>query len=153
GAELEVLAEERFVWGELDEGAVALAGLEDPRLGLELALLELDDLGLAFANGLGAVGDGKGVDRFLADAVEPDRFLERFAVVLGAGVDDRNAVAQLAQRDAAAVVANLDAALGELDFDLPPLPHGEFVDGVIDRLLEQHVDAVLGVGPVAETSD
>ena len=34
-----------------------------------------------------------------------------------------------------------------------PCAHHEFVDGVIDRLLEQDVDAVLGVGAVAEPAD
>ena len=33
------------------------------------------------------------------------------------------------------------------------LAHHEFVDGVIDRLLEQDVDAVLGVGAIAEPAD
>jgi hypothetical protein len=153
GAELEVGAEELLVGRELDDGAGALVGLGDARLGLQLALLELDGLGLAVADGLGAVGEGEGVDGLLADAVEADGLLEGLAVVFGAGVDDGDAVHQLAQRDAAAVVADLDGAVGELDLDLAAAAHHEFVDGVIDGLLEEDVDAVLGVGAVAEAAD
>ena len=152
-AELEVGAKERGVGGELDQGAVTLVGLGDLGLLLQLALGKLGQLGVAVPEGLGAVGDGKGVDRLLADAVEADRLLEGLAVVLGAGVDDRDAVHELAERDAAAVVAHAHGAVGQLDLDLPPLPHHELVDGVIDGFLEQDVDAVLGVLPVAQAPD
>jgi len=90
----------------------------------------------------------EGIDGLLADAVEADGLLEGLGVVFRASVDDGDAVHQLAQRDAAAVVADLDGAVGELDLDLAAAAHHEFVDGVIDGLLEQDVDAVLGVGAV-----
>ena len=60
---------------------------------------------------------------------------------------------QLAERNAAAVVAHAHAALGELDLDLLALAHHELVDGIIDRLLEQHVNAILGVRAIAEPAD
>src|SRR5258708_6829744 len=107
---LEVLAEELLVGGEGDDGAVALLGLGDAVVLHELAAGELDELGLAVADGLGHVFDGEGVDGLLADAVEADGFLEGLAVVFGAGVDDRDAVDELAQRDAAAVIAHEDGA-------------------------------------------
>src|SRR5262249_37338892 len=46
-----------------------------------------------------------------------------------------------------------DAAVGELDLDLPARAHREFVDGVVDRLLQEDVDAILGVAAVAEAAD
>ena len=150
---LEVLAEELLVGGEGDDGAVALLGLGDAVVLHELAAGELDELGLAVADGLGHVFDGEGVDGLLADAVEADGFLEGLAVVFGAGVDDRDAVDELAQRDAAAVIAHPDGAAGDLDLDLPAGAHREFVDGVVDGLLEEDVDAVLGMGAVAEAAD
>ncbi len=58
---------------------------------------------------------------------------------------------ELAERDAAAVVAHAHGALGELDLDLLAEAHRELVDGVVDRLLEQDVDAVLGVVPLPPT--
>ena len=81
----------------------------------------------------------------MADAVEADRFLKRFAVVLGAGVDDRDAVDEFTERDAAAVVADPQHAFVELDLDFFARAHREFVDAVVDRLLEQDVDAVAGI--------
>jgi len=71
---------------------------------LQLAAHELDHLGLALANGLRPVGGRERIDRLLADAVEPNRLLERLGIVLGSGVDDRYALEDLAQGDAAAVV-------------------------------------------------
>ena len=153
GAELEVLSEERLVGREFHQRAVALAGLGDARLVLELPLHKLDHFGLALADGLRSVIERERVDRLLADAVEPDRLLEGLAVVFRPGVDDRDTVHELPERDATAVVADLDAAFGDLDLDLPALPHHELVDGVIDRLLEEDVDAILGVRAVAEPSD
>ena len=85
-AEFEVLAEERFVRGELDERAVPFAGLQDARLTLEFPFLELDEPGLALADGLRPIFAGECVHGFLADAVEADGFwnvsLSYFAPVL-----------------------------------------------------------------------
>ncbi len=153
GAVAEVAAEKLFVGRKLDERAVALGGLGDAVVLLQLAPLEVDGLGLALAEGLRAVDGGEGVDGLLADAVEADGFLESLRVVFRAGVDDGDAVEDLAQRDAAAVVADAQGALGQLDLDLAAAAHGELVDGVVDRLLEEDVDAVLGVGAVAEPAD
>jgi hypothetical protein len=40
-----------------------------------------------------------------------------------------------------------------LDLDALAVAHREFVDRVVDRFLEQHVDTVLGVGAVAEPAN
>ena len=153
GAEREVGAEQRLVRRELHDGAVALGGACDLVILLQLAPGELDHLGLPLPHRLHPVGGREGVDRLLADAIEADRLLERLGVVFGAGVDDRDAFQDLAERDAAAVVAHAQGAVGELHLDLPAAAHREFVDGVIDRLLEQDVDAVLGVAAIAEAAD
>lgn len=154
GLEAKLRAEKGGVGRELDQRAVPLAGGgDDFRLLGEFAGDELDDLGLALAHGLGAVVGGQGVDRLLADAVEADGLLEGLGVVFGAGVDDGHAVHEFAQRDAPAVVAHAQGAVVELDLDFFAEAHGKLVDAVIDRLLEQHVDAVLGVGAIAEAAD
>src|SRR5690606_34415105 len=153
GAELEIGAEELLVGGKLDVGAVLLVARLNAMVLLELAAFELDELALAVAHRLRAVGYGEGVDGLLANTVETDRFLECLAVVLGTGVDDRDAVDELAERNAAAEVAHTDRALGEVDLDLLAVAHRELVDRVIDRLLEQHVNAVLGMGAIAQPAD
>ena len=152
-AELEVRAEERLVGDELDQRAVTLGGLDDFVVLLEFALSEFHQLRLAVAHGHGAVFERERVDRLLADAVQTDGFLEGLAVVFRARVDDRDAVDEFAQRDAAAVIAHAHGAVIEFDFDLFALPHHELVDGIIDRLLEQNINAVLGVHAVAEPAD
>ena len=126
---------------------------EHARLALEPALLELDDFGLPIANRLRAVIEREPVDRLLADAIETDGFLERLAVVFRAGVDDRDAIDELSQRNPASVIAHLRAAVLELDLDLLPRAHHKFVDRVIDGLLEQDVDPVLRVSAGAQPSD
>ena len=135
------------------ERAGALVALRDLVVLLQLSLLELDALRLPVAKGLRMILEREGVDGFLADAVEADGFLEGLAVVFRARVDDRDAVDQLAERDAAAVVAHAQHAFVQLDLDLLAVAHREFVDAVVDRLLEQDVDAVLRVRAVAEAAD
>jgi hypothetical protein len=77
------------------------------------------ELGLALADGLGAIEfEGEALTAFWPTPLRPTELLEGLAVVFGAGVDDGDAVHQLAERDAAAVVAHLDGAVGELDLDL-----------------------------------
>jgi hypothetical protein len=149
---VEVL-EDLGVGGELDIGAIGLALVAPILLLDQLAALEQRALegAVAEADHLEAVGQR--VDRLGADAVQPDRELEDVIVVLAAGVDLADAFDDLSERDAAAVVADGDGLLLALDLDLAPLAHDEFIDRVVDDLLEQHVDAVGGVAAVADAPD
>ena len=146
-------AEDVRIGLELDQGAVlragALAGefLDDfaageARAGKPAVAVRLDE----------EVGR-EGVDGLGAHAVEADGELEDVVVVLRAGVDARDAFDHLAQRDAAAVVA--DGDLGALDRDVDPLAvaHDELVHGVVDDFLQQDVDAVVVLGAVAHAAD
>ena len=132
----ETLGEELLVRRELDVSAVALIGFGRAMLLGKFSSLELDQLGFAIPDGLSAVGNREGIDRLLTDAIEAYRFLERLTVVFGAGVDDRNTVDQLPQRNAAAVIAHANRALGKVNFDPLAKPHRILVDAVIYRLLE-----------------
>ena len=73
----------------------------------EHALGELGGLDAAVAEGLHLEMGGQGVHGLGAHAVEAHRFLEGLAVVLAAGVDLGNHVHDLAQGNAAAVVAHV----------------------------------------------
>ncbi len=155
GAKLELRAEERRVRRELHQRAVARARLRRDDLGLlgQFARREFHNLRLPLADRLRLVEGGQRVHRLLADAIQTDGFLKRLRVVFRARVDDRHAIHQLAQRDAAPVVAHPQRAVVQLDLDLLAEAHREFVDAVIDRLLEQHVDAVLRMGAIAQATD
>lgn len=152
-AEFEVLAEERLVGRELNERAVALVRLRHARLRLELSLFKLDDLRLALADRLRAVGERERVHGLLPDAIKSDRLLKGLTVVFRARVDDRDAVHELPERDATPVVAHLHAAFGDLDLDSLALTHHELIDRVIDSLLQKNVNAILRLVAVSESPD
>ncbi len=120
----------------------------------EHALGELERLGFSIAPGLDLEKVGQCVDRLDTDAVETHGFLEGLAVILRTGVDLCGAVEKFAKRNSAAEIAHLDAAfLVDLDLDLLAVAHDVLVDGVVDGLLEQDVEAVVGRGAVAELAD
>ena len=73
----------------------------------------------------------------------PDGELEHVVVELAAGVDLAHAVDDLAEGDAAAVVADGDhGVLLAADLDDLALAHDELVDAVVDDFLQENVDAV-----------
>ena len=147
-----VSLEDRRVGGELHVGAVSLVGAT---LGLvhEQAPLELDLGELAVAHGAGEELRGEGVDGLRADAVHADGELEDVVVELAAGVELAHALAELAEGDAAAVVAAGDGLLVDRELDLAAEAGNELVDGVVEHLLEEDVDAVHVVGAVALAPD
>ena len=150
---MEIGSEQLGVGRKLDHRPVLLVGLHHLAVLLELTLAELHPLHLPFADRLGGVIDRQSVDRFLAHPVQSHCLLEGVAVVFGARVDDRNALHQLAQGDAPAVVADPASLVGHFDLDLPAVPHREFIDGIIDRLLQQDVNAVLDMRSVAQPAN
>ena len=93
------------------------------------------------------------VDGLGADAVKPHAELEHIVVVFGASVDDRDALYYLAEGNAAAVIAHLDPLPVNLDVDLLATAHDELINGVVNDLFEQYVNAVVGIGTRAEPAD
>ena len=147
-------AEQLWVGAKLDQGAV-LGVCRGAASAFALLAAREDRLGkLPVAHADRAKAFGERVDRFGPHAVESDRELKHLVVVLGAGVDLADRIDQLAQRDTAPVVTHLYRAVG-VDLDLDPLtvPHDVLVDAVVDHLLEEHVDAVVEVGTVAQPPD
>ena len=97
---------------------------------------------------------GEGVDGLEAYAVEAHALLEGFAVVLASGVEHRHGLDEFAKGYAAAVVAHGHAhVVVDIYFDALARVHLEFVDGVVDDLFQQHVDAVLGMSAIAQSAD
>jgi hypothetical protein len=148
-----VLTEDLGIGGESDQRARRRRAVLALLLLDQFALLEAGPNELPFAVGHHLEVRRECVHGLGADAVQPHRELEDVVVVLAAGVDLADAVHHLAQRDAAAVVADdhLGAVAGDLD--LPALTHDELVHRVVDDLLEHHVDAVGWVGTIADAAD
>ena len=112
----------------------------------------------AFALSVAAAFNGergaKGVNGFYAHAVEANRLLERFGVVLAAGVDFRCHIHHFAEGYAAAVVGHGYRPSGtdsvDPDFYLFAEAHHEFIDGVVQHFFQQHINAIVGGSAVAE---
>ena len=85
------------------------------------------------------------VDGFHAHAVQSDTFLEGFRVVFAAGVEHVDRLDEFSLRYASSVVAHAHAqVVGDVYLNAFSGVHLKLVDGVVDHLLEQHVDAVFG---------
>jgi len=146
-------AEDFLIGREGDESAIIEGRFLDRRILFRHAARKLDDLGLIFANGLDVEIGGEGVDGFDTNAVEADRFLECFGIVLGAGIDLGGAVHDFAQRDAAAVIAHAHRRVVERDFDGLAIAHDKLVNRVVDDLLEEDVNAIVMGAAVAQFAD
>ena len=147
------ITEDLRIRRELDEGAVLLGGLPAALFVHLLAAAEQGAPIAALAPAADLEVHREGVDRFGADTVQTHRELKDVVVVLAAGMHLRNTVDDLAERDTAAVVANRHRRPIAVDLDAAALAHDELVDGVVDDLLEQNVDAVVGMRAVADTAD
>ncbi len=138
---------------EAEEGAVLGLGILPFLLGDELPFLEdrLDELALPVADHLELRGEG--VHRLGADAVQTDGKLEHVVVELPARVHLADAVDDLAQGDAAAVVTDGHGELLAHDLDDLAFSHDELIHAVVDDFLQEDVDPVHGIGAVPEPPD
>ena len=123
-------------------------------VGLQHAALERHAAHLALAVAASLKTRAQGIHGFHADTVQSDRLLESLRVVLAARVEHADGLDELSLRYAAAIVAHADTqVVVDVHLDAAPGVHLELVDGVVDYLLQQHVDAVLGQLSVAQTAD
>ena len=148
-----VVLKERVVGLEENVSAVFFLSLFC-NVAFEHTFLEDRAPNLAVAEGVGFKAVGQGVDGLQADTVQTDTLLESLGVIFATGVKHRHGVDQLAQGDAAPVVANGGAlVVVDIYFDALSGVHLEFVDAVVNDLLEQHVDAVLCLAAVAQSAN
>ena len=141
------------VWFEADERPVRFVGRFAALFVLQLALFER-----AFDVFPGAIAAhqellGQGIDRFGAHPVQPDAELEHIVVVLGPGVNLRDTIDHLSQRDAAAKISHRHGAALDVDLHFLAVAHDILVDRVIDHLLEQDVTAVIVMRAIANPAD
>ena len=147
-----VVAENEVIGDETDECAV-LFGRLAVALVLEVAADEGCVVGFAVAVGLHEETFGERVDGLGADAVETDGLLEVGVVELAAGVELGGRVDDFVEGNAASEVTDGDDAVFYGDDDLRAVAHRELVDGIVDDLLEEDVDAVALVVAVARPAD
>ena len=148
-----VVNEERWVWLEVDVCAVLVVSVGGLVVG-KVALLKLQRPYLAVSVRLYLEVGRESVDRLHTHTVKADALLERLGVVLAAGVEHRHSLDELALRYATSVVAHRHAqTLVDVDLDAASGVHLKLVYRVVDYLLKQHVDAVLGQIAIAQTTD
>ncbi|MPL58967.1 hypothetical protein SDC9_04513 [bioreactor metagenome] len=141
------------VGGEFHQKSVFL-----PARGIFPGVFKLAPLEIGFEEPPIPVGDdpeagGKGVHRLGAHPVQAHGELEHLVVVLGARIDGGDAVDDLAQGNAPAVVPDPDRAVLYGHQDFVARSHDELVHRVVDHFLYQNVDAVVGVGAVPQPPD
>ena len=155
--------EEGVVGDERDERAVFLRRGFRGEVGRdENAFFVFEGERFAVPERLDGKPGGEGVGGLQADAVHTYRFLEGLVVELGAGVEFAHGGVEQVLRlvflaesegDAAAVVADGDHLVLDLDLDELAVAHRELVDGVVDDFLHQHVHAVVRRRTVAQAAD
>ena len=149
-----VLAKNLRVRLEFNVGAVSHLRLRlAVPLGHQRSPLEHRLGALAAPHGHDLEVGGQCVHRLGAHAVQTHGELEHIVVVLGAGVDDGDALHHLPQGNATAVVPNLHPAAGNLYGHLAAIAHDEFVNRVVDDLLQEDVDSVVAVGAIPQPPD
>ena len=120
----------------------------------EFAELESGLAHLAVAEGVHLEVAAQRVDGLDTHTVQTDRLLEGLRVVLATGVQHADGFNHLTLRNAAAIVADRDAQVGlDGDFNAVAGLHLELVNAVVDDFLQQHVDAVLREGTVAQSAN
>ena len=148
-----ILPENLLIDAEGDVGAVLLRDTRLPAVALLEPLGEGDRAGLAVAHRARRELTREHVHGLDAHAVQAHGLLEGRAAVLAARVHLGNGRRQRLERNAAAEVAHRDDVVLDRDVDLAPGAHDELIDRVIDDLLDQHVDAVVGLRAVAQFAD
>ena len=93
------------------------------------------------------------VDGFCSDAIQADAELKNLVVVFCAGIYFGNAVHDLAERDAAAVIAHGHLVAINRDLHVLAVAHDVFVHGIINHLFEHYIAAVIRVRAAADAPD
>ena len=150
-------AEDLLVDAEADLRAVLLREARLPAVALLESLLEVDRVGLAVAHRAGREAARKVVHGLDAHAVQTHRLLEGrvvlVIVVFAARVHHAHRRRERVERNAAPVIAHGHLAVRDRDVDLVAEAVHVFVDRVVDHLLDEDIDAVVGLRAVAQFAD
>jgi len=96
----------------------------------------------------------QGIYRLHTHTVQTHALLEGFAIVLSSRIQHTDGFNHLSLRDASSVVAHTDTeVLVDVYLDALAGVHLEFIDAVVDDLLQQDVDSVVAMASVAQLSD
>ena len=123
----------RLVGRELHLGAVALGGGLQIVLFYEFTRFKISLFGHSVAERPNRKLRRQRIDSLCAHAVQTNRFLERFGVILRASIHNGNGSHHLALRNAAAIVAHGERVVLESDVDGRAELHSELVYRVVNH--------------------
>ena len=85
----------------------------------------------------------QGIDSLHTHTIQADRLLESLGVELTTGVQNANTLDELTLRNTSTIVTygNAQVVL-DIDFNTITCTHLEFIDRVVEHLLQQHIDTV-----------
>ena len=148
-----IILEQRVVGFKEDIGAALISGL------FRLVTDEFTALKLCRAHFTIAIGAHfeartQEVNSLDTHTIHTYGFLERLGIVFSTGIQLTHGLNHLFLRNATAIVTECHAKVFiDVDLDAFALVHAELINRVVDGLLEQHIDTVLGMGSVAQTTD
>ena len=96
---------------------------------------------------------GHGVDSLGAHTVHAHALLEVGIVKFTAGVELGGGIHHFVERNTAAKVPHRHGFILNGDIDPAAVAHGEFIDGVVDDFLQEHIDAVSLAVSIAKSAD
>ena len=147
-----IVVEHFLVRGEADEGAVLFIRGDNGGF-QQVAACETCIGALAVAVGGHVEIHGHGVHGLGAHAVHAYALLEVGIVKLAAGVELGGGIHHFVERNAAAKVPHRHGFILNGDIDPAAVAHGEFIDGVVDDFLQEHIDAVSLAVSIAKSAD
>ena len=148
-----IVTEHLPVHTETDKRTVFLLHAALPAVALFEPLRESHRAGLAVAHRTGGKFARKHIDGLDADSVQSDGLLEGRTAVLAAGIHLADGRSEGLERNAAPVVADSHDVVLDRHVDLLAGAHDELIDRVVHHLLDQDVNAVVGLRAVAQLAD
>ena len=142
---MELVADELlFVRLEIDIGTV-LVLCRFCCVALQFATLKDNTTHLSLSEACHLEMTAQGIHGLNTDTIQSNGLLECLGVKLTAGIEDADRLHEFSLRDATTVVAYADAfVVLHIHFNTVASLHLEFIDGVVEHFLQQHIDTVLG---------
>ena len=95
----------------------------------------------------------QGIHRLDTHTIQTHGFLKRLAIVFSAGIHLARHIHDLTQRDTTAIIPHGYRTFLDSHLDTFAVPHHVLVDRVIQHLLQQHIDTIIGIATVPQFSD
>ncbi len=148
-----IVLEHGIVGFKLYEGSVLFRRLPNPLIVCENSFFELGKLSLSIAKRLHFEIIRKRIDSFRTHTIQTNWLLECTRIVLCSGVDLWNYIHNFSEGNSPAIIAHHHTRIGDGHIDHFSIAHHVFIDGVIDHLFYEHINAIILWRSIAKFSD